>query len=84
MNLPRRSVRSDRLGSTATRLPLAEAMTLLPADEREILFCASSLSWSVERIARDFGLPSDVVKLRLHDALRRLLGHVPTNPPGTP
>jgi hypothetical protein len=32
-------------------------MTLLPADEREILFCASSLSWSVERIARDFGLP---------------------------
>jgi len=59
-------------------------MTLLPAVQRDILFCASSLSWSVERIAHDFGLPSDVVKLHLHDALRRLLGHVPVSPPGTP
>jgi DNA-directed RNA polymerase specialized sigma24 family protein len=84
MQQPRRPASSGRVGPSANRLPLAEAMTLLPADEREILFCASSLSWSVERIARDFGLPSDVVKLRLHDALQRLLGHVPMNPPGTP
>ena len=63
---------------------LAKAMTGLPADEREILFCASSLRWSVERIAGDFGLPSDVVKLRLHDALRRLLGQAASCPPGMP
>jgi DNA-directed RNA polymerase specialized sigma24 family protein len=84
MKLPRRSVGGDRPGPLVRRLPLAEAMTLLPADERKILFCATSLSWSVERIAHDFGLPSDIVKLRLHDALRRILGHVPANPPGTP
>ncbi|WP_079923962.1 sigma factor-like helix-turn-helix DNA-binding protein [Mycobacterium sp. AT1] len=63
---------------------LAKAMTGLPADEREILFCASSLRWSVERIAGDFGLSSDVVKLRLHDALRRLVGHTASCPPGMP
>jgi sigma-70-like protein len=84
MHLPRRSAGSGRPGPPASRVPLPEAMTLLPADEREILFCASTLSWSVDRIARDFGLPSDVVKLRLHDALQRLLGHVPMSPPGTP
>jgi len=84
MHLPRHSVGGGRSGPPIHRLPLAEAMTLLPAVERDILFCASSLSWSVERIARDFGLPSDVVKLRLHDALRRLIGHAPVSPPGTP
>lgn len=63
---------------------LAKAMTGLPADEREILFCASSLKWSVDRIACDFGLSADVVKLRLHDALRRLLGYAASRPPGMP
>ncbi|KQY10019.1 hypothetical protein ASD37_06635 [Mycobacterium sp. Root135] len=63
---------------------LATAMTGLPVDEREILFCASSLRWSVERIAGDFGLSSEVVKLRLHDAMRRLLGHAASCPPGMP
>lgn len=84
MHMSRRWAGSDRPGPPVRRVPLAEAMTLLPADEREILFCASSLSWSVERIAYDSGLSSDVVKLRLHDALTRLLGHVPLSPPGTP
>lgn len=62
----------------------ATAMARLPDQEREILYCASSLKWSVERIARDLGLTSDIVKLRLHDALHRLLGFTVTGPPGTP
>jgi DNA-directed RNA polymerase specialized sigma24 family protein len=47
-------------------------MVLLPAEEREVLFHAYALSWTVERIACRLGLPRDVVKLRLHDALHRL------------
>ncbi|MCW2513635.1 MAG: hypothetical protein JWR11_2677 [Mycobacterium sp.] len=47
---------------------------LLPVEEREVLFHAHVLSWTVERIACRLGLPRDVVKLRLHDALHRLRG----------
>jgi DNA-directed RNA polymerase specialized sigma24 family protein len=57
---------------------------LLPSDEREILFCACSLSWTVERIAFNFGVSPEVVKLRLHDALRRLVVHGASHPPGMP
>jgi DNA-directed RNA polymerase specialized sigma24 family protein len=52
---------------------LAEAMMSLPADERVILVRACHSSWSVERMAQHFDLSPDVVKVRLHDALRRLL-----------
>jgi DNA-directed RNA polymerase specialized sigma24 family protein len=47
-------------------------MTLLPAEEREILLRAHSWGWPVERIACHFEIPDDLVKLRLHDALERL------------
>ncbi|MCV7424817.1 sigma-70 family RNA polymerase sigma factor [Mycobacterium yunnanensis] len=78
--MPRPPADGARLGAC----PLAEAMALLPSDERRILFCAASLHWSVDRIAGAVGLPSEIVKLRLHDALRRLLGSVPRRPPGRP
>ncbi|MEU0497445.1 hypothetical protein [Mycobacterium sp. NPDC006124] len=81
--MPRRTVDGGRVGPPSG-LPMADAMALLPADERQILFCAASLHWSVDRIADVVDLPSEVVKLRLHDALRRLLGHAPRHPPGTP
>lgn len=63
---------------------LAEAMMSLPAEERVILFRACHSSWSVEQIARHFDLPPDVVKVRLHDALQRLLAVSASRQPGTP
>ncbi len=48
-------------------------MMVLSAEERDILFHANYLGWPVERIARHFDMPADVVKLRLHEALHRLL-----------
>ena len=64
MSMPRRSAGETRI---------AEAMVLLSAEEREILYHAHYLGWTVERIAGHFGLSDDDVKLRLHDALQRLL-----------
>lgn len=64
MSMPRRSAGGNRI---------AEAMVLLPAEEREILYHAHYLGWTVERIAGHFEIPDDIVKLRLHDALQRLL-----------
>jgi DNA-directed RNA polymerase specialized sigma24 family protein len=69
---------------TLDTMGLAEAMLLLPADERAILLRARDSGWSVERIARHFDVPPDVVKRRLHDALRRLLADVDTPAPGEP
>lgn len=66
------------------RMSQYSAMARLPDHEREILYRASSLNWPVERIARDLGLPSDVVKLRLHDALHRLVEFAVTQSPGMP
>jgi DNA-directed RNA polymerase specialized sigma24 family protein len=63
-SMPRRSAGGNRI---------AEAMVLLPAEEREILYHAHYLGWTVERIAGHFEIPDDIVKLRLHDALQRLL-----------
>jgi DNA-directed RNA polymerase specialized sigma24 family protein len=63
---------------------LAEAMMSLPADERVILIWACDTSWSVERMAQHFDLSPDVVKVRLHDALRRLLAGSAKGQPDTP
>jgi DNA-directed RNA polymerase specialized sigma24 family protein len=59
-------------------------MMSLPADERVILVHARHSSWSVEQIARHFDLSPDVVKVRLHDALRRLLAGSANGRPDTP
>jgi DNA-directed RNA polymerase specialized sigma24 family protein len=68
MSMPRRSAGGNRRR-------IAEAMMLLPAEERAVLFHAHFLGWPVDRIARHLEIPDDMVKLRLHDALRRLLAN---------
>jgi DNA-directed RNA polymerase specialized sigma24 family protein len=47
-------------------------MALLPAEERDILFHAYCLRWTVERIACHFDVSPDIIRLRLHEALQRL------------
>jgi RNA polymerase sigma-70 factor (ECF subfamily) len=54
------------------RRRVAEAMTHLPAEEREILLRARFWGWPVERIACHFELSDDIVKVRLHNALEQL------------
>jgi RNA polymerase sigma factor (sigma-70 family) len=73
MGMPRRSARGNRRGPRQNRRRIAEAMTLLPAGERDILLHAHYSGWSVEQIANRFGLSNELVKDRLHDALQRLL-----------
>lgn len=72
MRVARRSAGGSRRGPPQDRRRVIEAMTLLPAEEREILMRAHYWGWPVERIACHFELPDDRVKLRLHDALERL------------
>jgi DNA-directed RNA polymerase specialized sigma24 family protein len=64
-----------RWSAGGNRRRIAEAMTHLPAEERAVLYHAHFLGWPVERIACHFDIPDDMVKLRLHDALRRLLAN---------
>jgi DNA-directed RNA polymerase specialized sigma24 family protein len=59
-------------------------MALLPAEERDILFHAYWLRWTVERIARNFDVSPDIIRLRLHEALQRLLAGTASLPRGTP
>ena len=56
----------------SARPSVAGALAHLTADERVILVHAHYLGWSVQRIADQFGLPEEIVKLRLHDAARSL------------
>ncbi|WP_319449859.1 MULTISPECIES: sigma factor-like helix-turn-helix DNA-binding protein [unclassified Mycobacterium] len=72
MRVPRWSAGDNRRGPQQDRRRVIEALTLLPAEEREILLRAHYWGWPVERIARHFEIPDDLVKLRLHEALERL------------
>jgi DNA-directed RNA polymerase specialized sigma24 family protein len=72
MGVPRWSAGDNRRGPPQDRRRVIEALTVLPAEEREILLRAHYWGWPVERIACHFEIPDDLVKLRLHDALERL------------
>ena len=69
--MPRASGGS-RCGPPQCRRRIAEALALLPAEERDILFHAYCLRWTVERIACHFDVSPDIIRLRLHEALQRL------------
>jgi DNA-directed RNA polymerase specialized sigma24 family protein len=58
----------------AARPRVTGAIAHLTRDERVILVRAVYWGWSVQRIADQFGLSEEIVKLRLHDAARSLLG----------
>jgi RNA polymerase sigma factor (sigma-70 family) len=73
MGMPRRSAGGNQRGPRQYRRRIAEAMTLLPAEERDILLHAHYSGWSMEQIANHFGLSNELVKDQLHDALQRLL-----------
>lgn len=62
-----------RRGPPQDRRRVTDVIGQWPAEELDILWHAHYFGWTVEKIADRFDLSDDIVKLRLHDALQRLL-----------
>jgi RNA polymerase sigma-70 factor, ECF subfamily len=58
--------------ATIDRLIVRQALALLSADHRAVLWRAYYLGWTVARIAEDLQIAEGTVKSRLHYALQAL------------